>query len=205
MAQTYSLVVEIDVESLRIMDAAALRIVVAKQSTTGSANVAWVAWPARRTTTVAWAETYGLYAASAALARDDRLRITATAFPAIDRAVYPFRNELFGLPVSDDGIPPRHFDVRNDSAFAATFGLLQAATVDGTPVRGPVNAAVAPPGFTADFTPLTTLRIWAGAVGDGGTVVAVPPHASVVPYDTERRAMHVRYEAHGGRFVPALL
>ncbi len=200
MADTYTLVIEIDAESHSILASAASRVVVTKQNATGTSTVAWLAWDPCPSTTIVWHETYGLYAASAALTGETALRVTAETHPAIDRAIYPFRGAGFDLPASDEGIPRRHYDVRNESNFAATFGLLQAATINGELIRGPINAAVVPPDFTADFTPPSTLRIWAQRAVNGGTVVTVPQNACVVAYDSGRRTVHVQYDHRSRRF-----
>jgi hypothetical protein len=194
MALSHTLAIEIDDESLQALAAAQMRVAVAKQGTTGIPNIVWLALDLAPVITVRWSESYGLYAASAALSGDRILRVRAEQHPAIDRSVYSFRNDRFDEAVPDPGILPSHYDVRNASGQAATFGLLQAAIVNGGWVRAPVNAAVVPAGFTADFAPPTTLRVWALRDVEGGSVATVPPDASTVFYNAGPTAILLRYD-----------
>jgi hypothetical protein len=203
MADRYAVVIQIDAESVRALASAVARVVLAKESPTGRSNVAWLTWEPRAVSVVTWDEKYGLYAASAAQTAETALRITAMVFPAVERTVCSYRNGSFVAPVADGGIPPRHFDVRNESDQPATFGLVQTASVDGLSTCGPINAAVVPAGFAADFTPLTTLRIWAQQAVGNGAIVNVPEDAARVHYEGVRKTIYLRYDHRDGRFQVA--
>lgn len=203
MADRYALVIEIDAQSLPLLASAGSRVVLGKQSLTGRPNVAWLAWDPRPSTLVLWNETYGIYAAYGAPVAGTILRLAAEVYPTLDRSVYAFRGGTFSLPVSDERVPPRHYDVRNESNLAATFGLIQTASIDGAALRGPINASVVPTNSGADFTPLTMLRIWLQRSVSNGTIVTAPQNACVVQYDAQRHTVRVRYDHQDGRFHSA--
>jgi hypothetical protein len=144
-----------------------------------------------------------LYATSTTLTDDAVLAVAAAVREAEDRAIYPFSGGRFGTRERDARVPARHYDVRNESTDATTFGLLQSASINGELVRGPINAAVVAVSETADFTALTTLRVWLQPAVSGGSVVSVPPDAAAMTYDLNDRVKRYRYCAAAGRFVPA--
>jgi hypothetical protein len=201
MALAYALMIELDAASLAGMKATRSRLVLAKQGTTGRPNVAWLACEPSAETTITWSETYGVYAASPGLATGRALHVTAEIYPATDRSVYSFRGAGFDRAVFEDGVLPLHYDVRNESGMAATFGLCQAATVNGVTIRGPVNAAVVPAYFVADFAPPTILRMWVVPRGFGGRIVTVPQDASALPYGDGVLRMRWRYSAGAQSFM----
>ncbi len=202
MAQ-YTLVFEIDDESVRTLSAAGLRLVVAKGAGRSRPNVAWLAREPHRHTTLTWLERYGLYAAENRLGDGLRIRAVATVDPAADRAIYPFDGMEFGAPADSADIPRGHFDVRNDAQLGATFGLLQTAVLDGETATSPLNAVVVPHGFTADFSAMTTVYVWTGTASGGSIIARVPEEAAVIRFGAEHPATTYRYDAKTSTFRPA--
>jgi hypothetical protein len=200
----YTLVIELGAAGLRHSAERRLRVVVAKPSGASKPNVAWLAREPAERTTISWDDTYGLYAAVVPERDGLPLSVVAAVYPALDGAIHPFVGTAFGDPVSEGRIPRGHYDVRNDEdELAMTFGLLQTATVDGqrsTPV--PLNAVNVPAGFTADFTAVTRVYVWAEADVGGGTVVSqMPPDATEVAFDAAHGARRCRYDVESGTFT----
>jgi hypothetical protein len=199
----YTLVVELDAAGLADSSEDGLRLVVAKPSGSNRPNVAWLARDPGERTTISWDDTYGLYAAVVPERDGLPLRVVASVYPAPDGAIHPFVGTAFGEPVADGRIPRGHYDVRNDDECAVTFGLLQTVTIDGQrSIPTPLNAVVVPPGFTADFTAVTTVYVWAEAGVDGSSVVSqVPPDATEVTFDAAHGARRCRYDHRTGTFT----
>ncbi|HEY6234001.1 MAG TPA: hypothetical protein VIW69_02720, partial [Candidatus Elarobacter sp.] len=170
VAQTFTLTLEIAEASLRLLTESDVQIVVAKTPAGGSPGVAWLVWEPAPLNTVIWEETYGIYAAELPEHDGAPIRMTASIYPARERSIYRYRDTSFAEPLASQRIPPRHFDVSNDTASSSAFGLLQAATINGELVRAPVTVVVVPSTFTADFAAVTTVHVWTQAAGAGGIV-----------------------------------
>jgi hypothetical protein len=203
MPDRYAILFEVDAPVLRTFGESGSRIVIAKHGSEGSGNVAWLAWAPSGSDTVTWDETYGLFAAEAALRDGGVLRISSALESVLDRSIYPFSGSGFGAPERTSHIPARHYDVRNESATAMAFGLLQSAAVNGAVRRSALNAAVVPASFTADFAALTTLSIWVQPNAESGSIVRVPPDATVLSLAGEPRTLRCKYDPRAARFVPS--
>ena len=201
MADRYILTLDLDRESVRLIASNAERIVVAKHAIAKPPQVAWLAWTPSGDETVDWEDAYGLFAADEELAIEQALRLRATVERARDRATYPFRGDAFGPPRAGSEIPARHYDVRNEATLPLSFGLVQRGSVNGVATLSPLNAAVVPPGFTADFAPLLTLSVWLQRDVEAGTIVRAPVTATAVRFDRFRRSARCRYDATTSRFV----
>lgn len=205
MKRPYRLVVEIDDDDRARLRAGA-RIIVAKSSGTADPSLVWLTCPPAARTVVEWEELYGVYA-SEIPARDDSVpAILDLVYPAQAGAVYPFTSSGFAAP-REAAIPAGHYDVRNESQTAYSFGLVQQAFVDGRPVIAPVHGVTLPPGFTADFTRRAQACVWLAFAPDGGAGTGVaPPAAAFLAFGAERSA-RCRYDDATASFrvVPAEL
>jgi len=198
MADRYTLVLEVDASTLAAMGAD-WRVVVARHRRAGEAHVAWLALQPTGTDTIEWDQTYGLYAARPGVRDGEPIKVAAAVDPAVDRFVYPFRDDRFAAPAQAPHVPSRHFDVRNETPGAVTFGLLQTALVNGIPCRSPLNAIVVPASFTADFAALTAASVWGERGIAAGSIVRMPTAATTIAFDHMTRTEHARYD--GTRFV----
>jgi hypothetical protein len=204
MVTTYTLVLAIGDASLRALTDAQARLVIAKPAGNAVPNVVWLAWSPKAATIVRWDERYGIFAAEVPAANGAALRIIDSVHPAVDRQIYPFYDNAFAEPADAPRVPRRHYDVRNASPVARSFGLLQDATIDGTPRRSPVNAVVLPPGFTADFTIGAKLYVWMQAADIAeGVATEVPDNATIVALEPEHPAMAYRFDDETAAFVRA--
>jgi hypothetical protein len=204
METKYTLTLSIGEAASQLLAGAGMRLVVAKSAGNAKPNVAWLAWRPARDNVVRWAETYGLYAAEAASRNGDGARVLDRVYPAADQRIYPFGGSAFGLPAAAPRVPPRHYDVHNTTSAAVAFGLLQDATVNGTLLRRAVNAAVVPPGFTADFTTAAKLYLWTqSAHPPDGVAPDVPDEATIVTLDPAHPAMIYDYDERTATFIRA--
>jgi hypothetical protein len=204
MPQEHTLVVEIDAAGLRALGAGEARLAIGKSVGSAPPSAAWLAWVPSGSNTIVWSETYGVFAARVPGASAAPLQLLASVHPAAERTIYPFLGDAFAEPSPAHDIPRRHYDVRNDAPFAAAFGLLQAATLNGAAVVAPVNAVVLPPGFIADFSAMAKLYVWAQRGPLAGAPVAhVPADAAVVEFAPGDAAKHYRYDSASAVFVPS--
>jgi hypothetical protein len=201
MTDRFTVGFEIDGESLAALTSADARIVVAKHGAASSGHVAWLAWTPSGRDTLVWRESYGLYAAEAAPRQGSPIVPAAVVDPALERTIYPFGEDGFRAHRPASHLPAQHYDVRNDTRSATTFGLLQWAAVNGTAVRSPLNAVVVPAGFTADFAALRTLSIWCAPGARSGSIARIPGTAAVVVFDEMRRTARLRYDARSAGFA----
>jgi hypothetical protein len=203
MAQRFTLTLEIDRASVVAFRAAGARLALAKPAGTLPPNVVWLACDPAPRTTIVWDEVYGVYAAVVPPEPGAPIRILDARYPADDRALHPFSGDRFAAPVACERIPLSHYDVGNRAPFAATFGLLQAATVNDTRVRAPVNASTVAPRSGADFVAVTALYVWLGPPLETGSATAhVPAHASLVRFTPDDPIKSYRYDIAGSRFTP---
>jgi hypothetical protein len=193
--------IEVAEPGLRFLVRSGTRLVVAKAAPGRPPTVAWLAWDPARVNTVTWHETYGIYAADIPEHDGAPVRLRTSVYPARERSLYLYRDPAFGEPHPSERIPPGHVDVSNASPSAAAFGLVQTATVNGGLVRAPVNAVVLPPAFTADFTAITTVHVWAQTGVAGGTIVPnAPRNARVIAFDPARPGRWFRYDERTATF-----
>jgi hypothetical protein len=201
MTDRYTIVFEVDARSVRAFAETRTHIVIARHGADGVGNVAWLAWPPSGSDIVVWDESYGLYAATAAPRDGQLVKIAAALETARDRSVYPFDGDAFGERQRTAHIPARHYDVRNDSAGAITFGLLQPASVNGSAGGSlPRNAGVVPSSFSADFMALTRASVWTQPDAPSGSIVQVPATAAVLALSAHRRTARCRYDRRNASF-----
>ena len=84
----------------------------------------------------------------------------------------------------DDGIPSGHYDVWNAGWAALTFGLMQAAAVNGRPFLSPLNAVVLPAALgAADFRPAEQLVVWTqSGVAAGMVIPEISGKVATIPF-----------------------
>jgi hypothetical protein len=203
MTHTYTLDLDVDDASAAFLRRIGARIVVAKPAGNARPNVVWLALEPAARNTIRWDESYGIYAASNPDHHGAPIRMTASVERAEERALYPFLGAEFGPAIVSPHLPQRHYDVRNDAQFAATFGLLQTATVNGHPHSAPLNAAVLPAGGSADFTAVATLYVWTQSGVHGGSFAPeIPRDATIVTFDRTSATQRFRFAPATATFVP---
>jgi hypothetical protein len=195
MKRAYQLAIDVDEADLAAFRAGPRHVVVAKSLGIMRPNMAWLAWPPLARNVVSWDDSYGVYAAEIPAAHGAVARIVALVRSGHDRLLYSFGGDSFAAPAEAPGILAGHYDVRNDATFAASFGLVQRALVNGTPVLSPLHGVVLPPGFTADFTRSANVYVWAeSGLASGAVITKIPPDAAVVTFGAQRSAARYLYD-----------
>jgi hypothetical protein len=200
----YLLAIDIDEADLPQFRASARSVIVAKSLGNARPNVAWLAWTPLARNIVSWDESYGVYAAETASFHGGIPRVVALVQPARDGCLYAFSGDAFGAPSAAPGIVSGHYDVRNDATFAASFGLVQGALVNGTPILAPLHGVALPPGLTADFTQGRQVYVWAEkGLASGAVIATIPPDAAIITFEARRNTARYCYDRVAKAFRPS--
>jgi hypothetical protein len=205
---TYQLTLNIDDEDLQRIRAAGERIVLAG-SVNGESNVAWVVFDPFSSNTVEWQDDFAVYASTTVIQTGVQIMLaTQSGMPAQIGSLYALEQSMtFAGP--DSGGSPGCYTIRNDipSRYypALTFGLIQAASVNGRgfPSTGPVYAAAIEADKTAALTPTQDVLVWlqtnvvSGMIVDPGTV-----QVTKVRFGGGVSSVTLRYDGSLGIFVP---
>lgn len=209
----YDLELSIDTDSLRVLKAAQMKVVLAKPvNDPGAApNAVWLVFDPFEQNSVQWREEYGLYASNTAIANRAMIqKMSQVKPPATDQASYSFNADAtFTGPFTGGDTPKGTFAVGNNMPTSSypslTFGLMQNAVVNNIKAEfKPVNAATVPAGTTVSFTPLTTIWVWLQADLVSGTVLtSVVSKAYVATFGGSKSTISLAYDPSRGGFAPA--
>lgn len=195
MAQIRRLVIEIDPIHSRELTAHGIRLVLAQPAGNAPPNLAWLVLPPAPITTVDWDERCGLYAGDVTAQDDPVIAVRSAVHPALDGRAYAFDGGTFALLPEAHRIPHGHYDVINESPFAAVFGLLGEAVVNGETVRAPANTIVLPPAFRASFAAAARVYVWLQPdVAGGRAAFALPAGAVLATFERDHTIWRCRYD-----------
>jgi hypothetical protein len=188
--------------------ASGTNVVIAKPTSGGAPNVAWVVYRPLIANTVSWTENYGIYASNAEVQNGASLvQMSATPYPAVPSMQYTM-TASGGILGPTSGGTPNSYTITNAynnlPKGYLTMGLFQAANVNGTDVIG--NAVSAAPviyNSTATMTPYTTVYLWTQSQVISNTVVTnvTSPMTQLLLSATNNTA-NLSYNAASGTFVP---
>lgn len=190
--------------------ASGTNIVLAKPAGGGSPNVAWIVYRPLISNTIQWEENYGIYASNAEIQNGAQLvQISATGFPAVADKQYtmaPSGNVIGGTSSSGTtGSYVMDNQYNNLPKGMLTFGLFQAANVDGVDILG--NAVSAAPVIyqsNAVMTPFTTVYLWTQSQVKSNTVVTTVTSAQTkVTFGGSITSVALQYDSSTGTFIPA--
>jgi hypothetical protein len=201
VSRAYTVTVEISDADLRALGGHDVKLAVCKSPRGVPPSVVWLAWQPLRLNTLSWSETYGIFAAEVPDRPQEPIKPMVQIHPARQRAVYRFSGDAFAGPFRELSVPHRHYGVYNEASFAAGFGLLQSVTLNYTRLIVPVNLAVLPPGFVADFTAVDTFHLWLQRRVIGGTIITSVPSGSSLVLAETGGVQHYRYDAEQGSFL----
>jgi hypothetical protein len=201
VTHTRALLLQMEQSDVERFTAAGWRIVVARPGS--DPPVAWIVERPRPATWLAWDDTCGIYASDTPVWSASAIQVQACVYPSVDRALYSYAFGAFRRRHADHGFPAAHYGVRNSARAAGTFGLVQAATVNGVRRVSPVNAVVLPSRFTADFTAAPTLVVWVQPALEQGSIVAsIPENALSIPH-SKTDCLWYRYDRCSNSFIDA--
>jgi hypothetical protein len=206
---TFTLNLEIDPQSLNLIRAAQERIMLAKPVGGGSPNVIWQSFDPFATNTVTWEEQFGLYASDTLIANGASIRKMSAQEPADEAMYYTFTSGAsFEGPYLDPRVGPGQYAAQNSMPNSSykelTFGLTQAANINGTPVPGnPLNAVSVLPNRFVTFTPITTVYVWLESNQASSTVITqILSNQTITKYSGGITSRDLVYDPNLGQFVP---
>lgn len=206
---TFTLNLEIDNASLQLIRSAQERIILAKPVGGGSPNVVWQSFDPFGSNSVTWTEEFGLYASDTQVINGASIRKMSSQEPADDASYYTFTpGATFEGPYLDPRVGPGQYAAQNsmpNSQYPVlTFGLTQAATINGAPVKGrPLNAVSVLPNRFVSFTPITTVYVWLESNVTSSTVISnITSNNTIVKYAGAITTRDLVYDPNLGMFAP---
>jgi len=205
---TYQLNININAADLSAVYAAKESIVLIK-SVKGEEPYAWVSFLPFEGNAVTWSDEYSIYATSQA----DSSGVVITSFT--EQAALPAQNYNF----SNDGtfsqpnavpIGANSYQITNQNTSVPnlSFGLLQAANVNGTVISSnPINAQFVPQNQFAIFKPTNQVTIFlasnisAGMFVDADTESGVLSQFTTITFENGVNEITVTYDNTKGGFV----
>jgi hypothetical protein len=172
VTKIHTVALDIDPTALRFLARGEMRVALAKSPLGTPPSVVWLAWDPLARNTISWTEAYAVFAAHVPDQSDGRIHLIGSPRWVRQKTIHVFTGTAFRGASRLRRIPWRHYEVRNQASFAAAFGLMQTATVNGPRVTSPVNYAVLPPGFVADFAVSDTLHFWLARRASSGSIIA---------------------------------
>ncbi len=207
---TFNLNLDIDAQSLPLIRSAQLRIMLAKPvGGSGPLNVIWQSFDPFGSNTVTWDEEFGLYASDTKAENGATIRKMSAQEPAVDENYYSFTaGATFEGPFRDPRVGPGQYAAQNSmpnvSYDSLTFGLTQAANVNGKPVPGnPLNAVTVLPNNFVTFTPITTVFVWLESNQSSATVITnIQTSHTITTFSGGITTRDLVYDPDLGVFVP---
>ena len=196
-------------EDLDRFYATGTNVVVAKPTSGGEPNVAWVVYRPLIENTMNWEEQYGIYASNSEIQNGAQLVQTSqTDYPAVTGQIYVLNlSGYFNEPVSGGAtnVYTTENEYDNLPKGYMTMGLYQNANVNGEDVTGnAVSAASVLYQSTAVMTPYTTVYLWTQSQVQSNTVVTdVTSAMTMVTLSAADPEASLRYDSSSGTFVPA--
>lgn len=172
MTKIHTVTLDIDPTALRLLARDEMRVALAKSPLGTPPSVVWLAWDPLARNTISWTEAYAVFGAHVPDQSDGRIQLIGPPKWVRQKTIHVFTGMAFIGASRLRRIPWRHYEVCNQASFGAAFGLMQTATVNGARVSSPVNYAVLPPGFAADFAASDTLHFWLAHRASSGSVIA---------------------------------
>jgi hypothetical protein len=195
----HGLRIVLDGVSLRGLRESGARIALGRTVDPRAPAVVWLAFEPAPLTTVGWGAEYGLFAGTGTLRTGAQVPVDAVVTRARRRTRYAFDGRRF-VASGDPSIPPDRYDVRNASAAACCFGLVQDARIGTARVRAPLGAVTVPAGTGANFAPAPYLWLWTATGTVSGTVSDPASLANAAPHRVDGSRATFAYDFASGGF-----
>ncbi|WP_257387128.1 hypothetical protein [Tahibacter caeni] len=203
----YSLQLLINSQDLAMLYAAGQRITLAKTTSSGAPNVAWLVFDPFQSNTVQWTEDYGLYASTTSVQYGAMItQLAQSGMPASSGASYSFTAAAtFNGPFP--GGAPGTYRVQNDMPTGGypmlTFGLIQSAQVNGVQlVDKPLSAWPVLATQMLSLTPTNSVYIWLQSMFGSSTIVTqITGRVTVARFGGNVTDLTLVYDASSGLFV----
>ncbi|NYZ12810.1 hypothetical protein HL658_09625 [Azospirillum sp. RWY-5-1] len=202
--KSYSLILNFPHAAVDAINRAGQKVVLVKSVTGGGGRTAWVTFAPFQQNVVIWSGQYGIYASTSQIETGAMITQCSIVDPAQTGVEYPFQHNTFQSAAVPDTwtVSPTQYATGNENGGALTFGLRQAASVNGTRViTGPVNAVSVLPGQHAIFQPHERICVFVESNVDNGAVVSTVSSNSTTIDLTTTTSQTATYNAATGTFV----
>lgn len=203
---SFTLNVEINSSDLQTILAANEQVAILKTPVITEQNVVWVAFRPFQENQVSWEDDFAVYASGSETRNGVVIKLMAEQ-PAEPQMLYPFKEGVFDPPVEAANIGSGEYGIRNQlfDYPALTFGLAQAAQVNGTVIKyQPLNAQTVLRGQEAVFTPEDSIAVALMARVESGFVISeVSGTPIVLKFGGDVVSITIKYDGTAGRFVVA--
>jgi hypothetical protein len=157
---TYSLQINIDPADLARILEAGQEIAISKQTTGSDTPLIWVAFSPFQSNTVTWQDQYAVYA-SQTLTQSVTMITELTTMNAEPQTAYLFDNNTFTVATDRSVLSAGQFKMINQTSDTHTFGLSQAASVNGHDLGlSPLFAETLLPQEWLELTPFETVSVF---------------------------------------------
>ena len=200
----YQVNISIDPHSLQQLLATGQMIAVVKKVTSNPAapsapSVIWTAVHPLVTTTVAWTDSYTLFATSTQIVVGANISVAAESGVVSTGSTHAFN--AAGQFVDAGSGAASAIALVNQSAHVSNFGLAQAAVVNGRSQMGPTNVIGIHQNVQAAFVPTEMVLLFVSQTARAGQVVAhLPPNALTVELSSAKPQVHVVFDGGRGGF-----
>ena len=167
---TYSLTINCTDADVERIDTNNERIIVVKQ-TKSDKPVIWQSFRAFPLNILEWEETYSIYASNTSMEVDHTLIQTSAKHNIQTDVLYLFKSNQF---YASKGGKPGEYTCQNLDDMDLTFGLAQAASLNGSSTGGitPINGEIILNTQTVGFTPVEKINVYIGKYTDNGIVIS---------------------------------
>ena len=157
----FSLQINMDPSWVSQVVQAGQQIVITKQVAGNSGtSLAWVSFSPYQSNTVSWQDNYAVYT-SQTLVQSGATISQLASMAAVPQTAYGFSDNVFSVATPMSTLGASQYEIRNQSGLPLTFGLAQAATLNGAQISStPIFAATVLSGQWLDMTPFDTVTVF---------------------------------------------
>jgi len=207
MPEQYSLSIKISNTASKELTSAGMKVCIVKSRVSGDSgkNVVWVTVPTNSgATTVAWEDTFEMYASSTSYEAGATIsNISQNEEPLYPNSAWLYEAGSWGKD-STQVFTDKKFHLTNEDT-ARTFGLVQASNVSGMVKFTPVSATTVMKAMAATFEPYAFVTVFVSATFNNGVVITeVSGKGQAVKFSTTDNAKTVEFDLGSGMFRPVV-
>ena len=200
----YQINISIDQQSLQQMYMTDENIAfvkhVSSNTSSSSSPVVWVALRPFTSNTIAWVDSYMLYATTTQVEVGATIEMEAESGAADIGSAYEF-TQLSQFSSTGNGTAGA-ISLANQSAQLKNFGLAQPVMVNGMSEAGPTNIVSLFQNMSTGFEPSETVALFLSQMYQNGQVISnIPGNALTITLSNANSVANVVYESGTGRFI----
>ncbi|MFM8277232.1 MAG: hypothetical protein ACKN89_09675 [Cyanobium sp.] len=203
----YTLKIAFDDNGLDALTQAGQKVTIVKQSPNGGKPIAWISFQPQQSNSVDWTEQYAVYTSTTNI-QSGAIITTNSQTNAIGGSSYTIGDAGHFLPGVPGVTDINSYEITNSDPNLAvngvkmvTAGLIQTASVNGSPISAPLCATAILYNQTGVFTPRETIMVFTSSYADNGIIIdSVAGSSLKVEYTTNQTAS-IKYNDQTNTFV----